>query len=72
MSFKLINIEWNDLNGFILELFYIDKGCIDSCLFGLNISKSFIYIDLFYKNISIYDKLNWKLDSIAKTIKKHD
>ena len=50
-----IIIEWNCYNGFIFHLFDIDFYTIESSLFGINASREFLYIDIFWNNIKIFD-----------------
>lgn len=49
----LIRIEWNSTNGFIFQILPLDcnKPNIDSCLFGINFSKDFFQLQLFYFEI---------------------
>ena len=54
----LFNISWNCYNGFIFELLHIDSFKpynIDSSLLGINCSKDFLIIDLFWYKITIFD-----------------
>lgn len=51
-----IILEWNCYNGFIFHLIDIDCFGIESSLLGINASMSFIYIDLFWTTIKIFDK----------------
>lgn len=53
----LINIEWNSINGCIFKLLTIElnKPNIDSSLFGINFSKRFLYIDIFFFTIKVFD-----------------
>ena len=54
----LFHLSWSCYNGFIFELLHIDsfKPCsIYSSLLGINCSKSFLIIDLFWNNITIFD-----------------
>ncbi len=57
--FTPIRIEWNCYNGFIFELFHMElykPVNIDNALFGLNVSKDFLYIDIFFMQIKFFDK----------------
>lgn len=57
--FSLISIEWNCINGFSFKLIHFDMFLpvnIDSSLFGLSISSQFIYIDVLWFSIKIFDK----------------
>lgn len=54
-----IHLEWNSYNGFIFTLLHVDfisKREIDGSLIGINFSTDFFYIDLFFKNIKLFDK----------------
>jgi len=57
-QFKLINIEYNSVNGFVFEILHIEtwKQWIGASLLGLNFGKGFFYLDLFYCQIKIFDK----------------
>jgi hypothetical protein len=58
----LLDIEWNCYNGFILSIFHLDAGSIDSALLEINVSREFLYIDLFFITIKVFDKeLNLKI-----------
>lgn len=53
-----IRIEWNHYNGYMLEIFHIES-CVpnlDNSLFGLSFSKTFLYIDILFFTIKVYDK----------------
>lgn len=57
----IINLEWNCYGGFIFEILHLNLSerfdiDIDNSLFGLNISKDFLYIDLFWMEIKVFDK----------------
>lgn len=57
----IINTEWNCYNGFIFELFHLElfnPFNVDSSLLGINLSKNFLYIDLYWHQIKIFDKIN--------------
>ncbi|MEK6878929.1 MAG: hypothetical protein AABY22_04940 [Nanoarchaeota archaeon] len=54
-----IQMEWNSYNGFIFELFYLEifkPLRIENSLFGINVSKNFLYFDIFFMPIKIFDK----------------
>jgi len=57
---SLIAVEWNCYNGFLfhfinLELFKPIN--IDSSLFGFNFSKDFLYVDILFFTIKVFDKI---------------
>ena len=55
----LITVEWNCYNGFIFEFMHLELFKpinIDNALFGMNVSKNFLYIDVFYMRIKVFDK----------------
>lgn len=54
----LINAEWNCYNGFMFDILNLelDRPNIDGALFGISASKSFLYFDIFWKTIKIFDK----------------
>ena len=51
-----IILEWNCYNGSVFHLFDIDLYDIESSLFGINASREFLYVDIFWINIRIFDK----------------
>lgn len=55
-----ITIEWNCYNGMVLNLLSIDAVLfgkyIDGSLFGINFSKSFLDVSLFFRWTEIYRK----------------
>jgi len=55
---NLIEIEWNCYNGLIASIIHLDlnKPNIDSALFGVNISPDFMYIDILFMTIKVFDK----------------
>ena len=61
----LIRIEFNSINGFIFDLLSLEvdrniddyyKTIIDHSLFGIHFAPNFLYINLFWKQIKIFDK----------------
>jgi hypothetical protein len=59
----IINAEWNCYNGFIFELIHLELFKpidIDNALFGLNVSKNFLYIDILWMQIKVFDKTDAK------------
>lgn len=58
LSLTLIQLEWNAWNGFIFSLVHVEcsKPNMDSALFGVNASENFLYIDLLFIPIVIFDK----------------
>lgn len=69
-KFTPFRLEWNCINGFILELFCIEGKLFklegERCLFGINWSPSFLYIDLFFKMFEIYDKNEYNITEYEK------
>jgi hypothetical protein len=58
-SITPITIEWNCYNGFIFEVFHIDSYKpinLDAALFGISASERFLYIDIFFITLKIFDK----------------
>ncbi len=58
-SFRLINIEWNCYNGFIFDILHLETYKLlnlDSALFGVSFSKRFLYVDVLFFTIKIFDK----------------
>jgi hypothetical protein len=56
MRITPITVEWNSYNGLIIELLHIDAGKLDNSLFGINCSKTFLYVDVFFLSLKIFDK----------------
>ena len=55
----LINLEWNCYNGFCFDILGMDSyRCFnnDSSLFGINVSRQFLYIDILWITLTIFDK----------------
>lgn len=61
-QFVLFSLEFNTWNGWILQVLHLDlnKPNIDSSLFGVNVCEDFMYVDLFYFNIKVFDKTEIK------------
>lgn len=55
-TLTLIQAEWNHYNGLVFQLFYIETGKFEGSLFGINLSRNFFYIDIFFKSIKVFDK----------------
>ena len=57
---EILTIEWNCYNGVVFNLLNIDAVLfgkyIDGSLFGINLSKNFLYISLFFSWMKIYHK----------------
>mgnify|MGYP003328104195 CR=1 FL=1 len=60
IQFSPINITWNRYNGFLLEILYIDTWTRESSLFGINFAKEFFLLNLFWRNIVIYESKIFK------------
>ena len=58
--FALIIIEWNQYNGYVFEFLHLElnRPNIDSALFGVNFSKHFLYIDVFWFTIKVFENYN--------------
>jgi len=56
----ILTIEWNCYNGMVFSLLHIDAVLfgkyIDGSLFGINFSKSFLDVSLFFNWTEIYRK----------------
>ena len=55
----LVNIGWTCYTGYFFEILNIEcwkPVDIDNCLFGIRFSKSFLFIDIFFFTITIFDK----------------
>lgn len=58
-EFTPIRIEWNSTNGFMFLIFSVEaegKINVNNSLFGIHWSPDFLLIELFYRNIKVYDK----------------
>jgi hypothetical protein len=60
---NLIEIEWNCYNGFIFSLLNLDlnKPCIDSALFGINLAPNFLYIDILFSQLKYLIQMNTEI-----------
>lgn len=58
---NLIEISWNNYNGFVFQILDLElkKPNISAPLLGINFSKDFLYIYLFFKEIVIYERPNF-------------
>jgi hypothetical protein len=56
---NIIQIEWNCYNGFVFCVLDLDlnKPNIDSALFGIDVSSKFLYIDILFVTIKVFDNL---------------
>lgn len=54
----ILNTEWNNKNGFVFELIHLDlySTNIEVSLIGLYFSRRFLYVDIIWKRIKIFDK----------------
>ncbi len=53
---RLICLEWNAYNGFILQLLHLEFYYFESALLGFNFSMQFLYIDILWISIKVFDK----------------
>jgi len=60
-NFIIFCSEWSSWNGFVLHLFHYDgdifNRSLDNSLFAINLSKNFLYIDIFFMSFKIYNRL---------------
>jgi hypothetical protein len=57
-SFTPIWLEWNCYNGFVFQFFNIESYKpinMDASLFGISLSKRFLYIDILWMNFKVFD-----------------
>jgi len=54
--FSLLELEWNEINGFVIGAIRIDFGNYISSLVGIDVSMCFLYIDLLFFRIKVFDK----------------
>lgn len=59
MRITPIQIEWNSWNGFIFKIVGIDNGGRDRALFGINVSTNFLYVDILFFIIKVFDKTDY-------------
>ncbi len=55
----LISLEWTCYNGLVFNFLHLDLFKpinIDSSLIGFNADKNFLFIDIFWITIKIFDK----------------
>lgn len=57
MRIVLINLEWNNYNGFMLDILNIEAGIKNGSLFGVNLDSSFCYVDLLFFNIKLWQRV---------------
>lgn len=57
MRIVLINLEWNNYNGFMLDILNIEAGIKNGSLFGVNLDTSFCYVDLLFFNIKLWQRV---------------
>ena len=55
---NLIDVEWNCHNGLIMSVLRVelDKPNIDSGLLGIYVSRDFLYLDILFIKIRVFDK----------------
>jgi len=57
---QLADISWNQNNGLIINILYIDitvnKKNLDNCFLGINYASNFMFIYLFFFTIKVFDK----------------
>lgn len=54
---ELITMQWNTYNGFVFVILDIELSYYNHrALFGINSSKNYLYIDIFFKEIKVFDK----------------
>lgn len=52
----LIRIEYNSINGFIFLILNVEVDNLESSLFGIHLSRDFLYVELLFKTIKIFSK----------------
>jgi len=52
-TLTIFRLEYNQYNGFIFKLLYIENGYFEGALFGVNFSNNFFNLDLLYFNFEI-------------------
>lgn len=59
-NFTPISIQWNYINWVQVQILFIDTTLfnIEAGLFGINVSSDFMYVDLLFMRIKIFDKTN--------------
>lgn len=57
---NLIEIEWNCYNGLIASILFLDlkKPNVNAALLGFDISPDFMYVDILFRTIKIFDRSN--------------
>ena len=57
-AFTLIDIEWNEWNGFYAQLLGIEWGNFEGDLFSVNAGPDFLFVNLLFVKFSIIDPFN--------------
>ena len=58
MRVNLINVEYNSWNGFVFSVLDVEPF-VNAALFGINASRFFLYVDLFFVTIKVFDKSDY-------------
>lgn len=51
--FTPIHCEWNNINGFFIEILYLEFWEFDGCLFGFEVARNFFNIHILFFYIEI-------------------
>lgn len=60
MRISVINIEWNSWNGFLLDVLHFELKTKEGSFFCINVDSSFCYVDLFFFNIKLWQRVESK------------
>ena len=52
-TIRLINIEWNNYNGFVFEFIEIELNNFDGTLLGLNFAKDMFNFDILFFHFEV-------------------
>jgi len=52
-TIRLVDLEWNNYNGFVFEFIKIEIGKFDGILLGLNFAKDFFDFDIFFIHFEV-------------------
>lgn len=53
---KLIDIGYDDINAFNIDVLRVETNTYESSLFGLNFGRNFFYLSIFWINVLQYEK----------------
>lgn len=52
----LVQASWTSYNGYLFDVLHIENKYFDASLFRIMLSREFLYLDILFFNIKIFDK----------------